>query len=50
MTPWMWEMKSNSKHVNFLLEALIKDKVEFGNCQMRLLHIFLVWDFIPGWP
>lgn len=44
------EKKSNSKHVSFLLEALIKDKLELENCQMRLLHIYLVLDFIPGWP
>lgn len=31
-------------------EAPIKDKVELEDCEMRLLHIYSVLGFIPGWP
>lgn len=44
------ENKPNSKQVNYLLEALIKDRVEIENCKMKLLHIYLVSDFIPWCP
>lgn len=44
------ENKSNSKQVNYLLEAPIKDKVKLEDCKMRLLCIYSVLDFILGWP
>lgn len=44
------ENKPNSKHVNYLPEALIKDKVELENRKMRSLPIYSVLDFILGWP
>lgn len=44
------ENKSNSKQVNYLLEALIDDTVELEDCKIRLLHIYSVLDFILGWP
>lgn len=42
--------KSNSKQVNDLPEAPIKDKVELAHCKMGLLPIYSVLDFILGWP
>lgn len=50
VTPWMWKKKMNSKQVNFLLEALVKNKVEPKNCPMKLLHVYPVLDFVRGWP
>lgn len=40
------ENKSYSKQGNYLPEALIKQKAELDNCKMKLLHIYLVLDFI----
>lgn len=50
VTRWIWEKKRSQTQNKYLLEALLKDRVELEDYKMKLLRIYLLSEFICWCP